>query len=68
MRRAVVKLNDEPGEGNALFYFDNIDATDSVERLKQIRQNFPNLKFEAPMENWTNLQRKVQDGGAVELL
>ena len=53
MRRAVVKLNDGfSGEGNALFYFDKIDATDSAERLKQIRAELPNLRFEAPMEHW----------------
>lgn len=69
MRRAVVKLNDGfSGEGNALFYFDNIDATDSVERLKQIRTELPNLRFEAPQENWESYRQKYRDmGGVVEL-
>ena len=69
MRRAVVKLNDGfSGEGNALFYFDNIDATDSVERLKQIRAELPKLRFEAPMEHWDSYREKYRDmGGVVEL-
>ncbi len=69
MRRAVVKLNDGfSGEGNALFYFDKIDATDSVERLKQIRANLPNLKFEAAQEHWDSFRDKYQQmGGVVEL-
>jgi len=69
MRRAVVKLNDGfSGEGNALFYFDKIDATDSVERLKQIRANLPNLKFEAALEHWDSFKEKYKDmGGVVEM-
>ena len=69
MRRAVVKLNDGfSGEGNALFYFDNIDATESTERLKQIRAELPNLRFEAPMEHWDSYIEKYRDmGGVVEL-
>ncbi len=69
MRRAVVKLNDGfSGEGNALFYFDQIDATDPIERRKQILASLPNLKFEAKTENWDSFSGKYQDmGGVVEM-
>ena len=69
MRRAVVKLNDGfSGEGNALFYFDNINATDSRERLEQIKSQLHTLRFEAPQENWDSYREKYREmGGVVEL-
>jgi hypothetical protein len=68
-RRAVVKLNEGfSGEGNALFYYDKIDAKDSIERKKQILEQLPNLRFEAPTENWESFHSKFQDmEGVVEL-
>ncbi|MGC6511011.1 MAG: peptide ligase PGM1-related protein [Myxococcota bacterium] len=69
IRRAVVKLNHGfSGEGNALFYFDGIDAADSIERKKQIKSQLPQLKFEAPMENWESFHSKFKDmKGVVEM-
>jgi hypothetical protein len=62
IKRAVVKLNEGfSGEGNALFYYDGIDAFDAIERKKQILAQLPNLRFEAPMENWESFHEKYQD-------
>ena len=68
MRRAVVKLNEGfSGEGNALFYFDAVDASSDIERKKQIRAQLPNLKFTAPAENWPAFEQKYKEmGGVVE--
>ena len=68
-RRAVVKLNEGfSGEGNALFYFDGINAVDSIERKKQILSKLPELRFEAPQENWESFRQKYREmGGIVEL-
>ena len=69
MRRAVVKLNDGfSGEGNALYYFDHITATDATERLKQIKGSLDQLRFEAPQEYWDSYRQKYRDmGGVVEM-
>lgn len=69
IRRAVVKLNHGfSGEGNALFYYDGIDGKDSMERTKQIREQLPNLRFEAPTENWESFHSKYKDmQGVVEI-
>lgn len=68
MRRAVVKLNDGfSGEGNALFYFDGIDAASASDLEHQIRQNLPDLRFEAKGETWESFAEKYADmGGIVE--
>jgi hypothetical protein len=68
MRRAVVKLNDGfAGEGNALFYFDEIDASSAPDLENQIRATLPALRFEAKDETWESFGAKYQDmGGIVE--
>lgn len=68
-RRAVVKLNEGfSGEGNALFYFDDIDPKASMATMKsQIIDKLPNLRFEAPKESWESFGEKYADmGGVVE--
>lgn len=68
-RRAVVKLNEGfSGEGNALFYFDGIDASSQSARTAQIRAQLHTLRFEAPQENWESFEQKFEDmEGIVEL-
>ena len=68
MRRAVVKLNEGfSGEGNALFYFDGIDARSAPDLENQIRAQLPNLRFEAKGETWESFEEKYEDmGGIVE--
>jgi len=68
MRRAVVKLNEGfSGEGNALFYFDEIDGTTAAERKQQCLERLHTLKFEAPQEHWDSFREKYcQMGGVVE--
>ncbi len=68
MRRAVVKLNEGfSGEGNALFYFDGIDANSARDLESQIRNKLPSLKFEAAFETWESFESKYEDmGGIVE--
>jgi hypothetical protein len=68
MRRAVVKLNDGfSGEGNALFYYDDLDGH-SVAGLKPlIRERLHRLRFEAPQEHWESFEEKYEQmGGIVE--
>ena len=67
-RRAVVKLNEGfSGEGNALFYFDGIEASSAADLENQIRNQLPNLRFEAQGENWESFEEKYKDmGGIVE--
>lgn len=68
-RRAVVKLNEGfSGEGNALFYFGDVDAGASLGTLKaQILDKLPDLRFEAPQETWESFGEKYVDmGGVVE--
>jgi len=68
MRRAVVKLNEGfSGEGNALFYFDGIDASSAKDLENQIRAKLPDLRFEAKGETWESFSSKYQEmGGIVE--
>lgn len=68
MRRAVVKLNEGfSGEGNALFYFDGIDARSAPDLENQIRAKLPELRFEAKGETWESFSSKYQEmGGIVE--
>ncbi|MEQ1500693.1 MAG: peptide ligase PGM1-related protein [Myxococcota bacterium] len=68
-RRSVVKLNEGfSGEGNALFYYGDLDAGLSVHELAdQIAPRLPTLKFEAPNETWDNFAAKyVEMKGVVE--
>lgn len=69
IRRAVVKLNDGfSGEGNALFYYDGVDGSSRIERLKQIHARLPELRFEAQGERWERFHAKFQEmRGVVEL-
>ena len=69
IRRAVVKLNEGfSGEGNALFYFDGIDASGAQDLENQIRDNLPNLKLEAQHETWESFRTKYEEmGGIVEV-
>ena len=68
IRRAVVKLNEGfSGEGNALFYYGDLQAFDSIERKKKILSMLPDLRFEAPQENWESFHQKYQEmEGVVE--
>ena len=68
LRRAVVKLNEGfSGEGNALFYYDGIDARDHAGRVSQIRARLPTLRFEAAHETWERFRAKYAEmGGIVE--
>ena len=60
-------MRDLGGEGNALFYFDGVDASSDTERKKQIRAQLPNLKFTAPAESWPAFEQKYKEmGGVVE--
>jgi hypothetical protein len=71
-KRAVVKLNEGfSGEGNALFYYEDLDATTSTEGLsEQIYDRLNSergLRFEAPAETWANFSEKFIDmEGVVE--
>ena len=68
MRRAVVKLNEGfSGEGNALFYFDGIDASSASDLENQVRAKLPDLQFEAKGESWESFSTKYREmGGIVE--
>ncbi len=68
-RRAVVKLNEGfSGEGNALFYYDGLDGgLSEAELAGRIKGMLPELRFEAPAENWDSFEEKYADmGGVVE--
>lgn len=68
-RRAVVKLNEGfSGEGNALFYYEDLDAKAGPQALKtQILDRLKDLRFEAPKETWEAFAEKYDDmGGVVE--
>ncbi|MCB9679283.1 MAG: carboxylate-amine ligase [Alphaproteobacteria bacterium] len=68
-RRAVVKLNEGfSGEGNALFYYGDLDAGDGPETLvAKIEDRLPTLKFEAPQETWQGFLEKYEEmEGVVE--
>lgn len=62
IRRAVVKLNDGfSGEGNALFYYDQVDATFANDARQQIRASLPELRFVAPQERWPSFLEKYEE-------
>ncbi|HMV66790.1 MAG TPA: peptide ligase PGM1-related protein [Myxococcota bacterium] len=69
-RRAVVKLNDGfSGEGNALFYFGDLDAGSSeLDLARAIYDRLPaGLRYEAPQESWPSFIQKYQEmQGVVE--
>jgi hypothetical protein len=62
-RRAVVKLNEGfSGEGNALFYYGDLDAGLTTDELAaRIIDRLPTLKFEAPNETWDAFAAKFQE-------
>jgi hypothetical protein len=68
-RRAVVKLNEGfSGEGNALFYYGDLDPELTVGELaSQIVDRLPTLKFEAYGETWESFAAKYAEmQGVVE--
>lgn len=69
-RRAVVKLNEGfSGEGNALFYYEDLDAAQSEAALAAaIDARLPTgLRYEAPTEHWESFHEKyVEMQGVVE--
>lgn len=68
-RRAVVKLNEGfSGEGNALFYYGDLDAGLSESELaSRIEGQLPTLRFEAPNETWESFAEKYAEmKGVVE--
>jgi hypothetical protein len=69
-RRAVVKLNEGfSGEGNALFYYDGVDASLSPAEMKAtiLAQLPTGLRYEAPKETWERFSEKYADmQGVVE--
>lgn len=63
-RRAVVKLNDGfSGEGNALFYYGDLDAAMAENELAvRILERLPTgLRYEAPHENWDSFSSKYRE-------
>ncbi len=65
-RRSVVKLNDGfSGEGNALFYYEDLSAdTDKATLTDQIYDRLHGengLNFEAPAETWPSFAEKYVD-------
>lgn len=68
LRRAVVKLNEGfSGEGNALFYYDGVDARGGADLRQQIRDRLPQLRFVAPQETWPRfLSKFCEMEGVVE--
>ncbi len=71
-KRAVVKLNEGfSGEGNALFYYEDLSAnTDDATLTSQIYDRLHSgngLRFEAPAETWDSFAEKYEDmKGVVE--
>ncbi len=69
-RRAVVKLNEGfSGEGNALFYYEDLSADLSRGALaRRIADRLPTkLRFEAPTETWESFMHKYAEmQGVVE--
>lgn len=69
-RRAVVKLNEGfSGEGNALFYYDEIDGAGTVGEIqRQVLDRLPTgLRYEGPGEDWDSFGGKFDEmGGVVE--
>jgi len=68
-RRSVVKLNEGfSGEGNALFYYDDLDASWGLDTLTaKCKDKLPQLRFEAPQETWQSFEEKYEEmEGVVE--
>jgi hypothetical protein len=68
-RRAVVKLNEGfSGEGNALFYYEDLDPELSENELaERILPRLDRLRFEAPDESWPSFAAKFTEmQGVVE--
>jgi len=68
LRRAVVKLNEGfSGEGNALFYYQDLAGSSAADLKAQILPRLSQLRFEAPQERWETFSEKYgQMGGVVE--
>lgn len=68
-RRAVVKLNDGfSGEGNALFYYGDADASlPELALSRKIRDMLPTaaLRYVAPAERWETFEEKYEDMGGI---
>ncbi|MBW2258772.1 MAG: hypothetical protein JRI25_29900 [Deltaproteobacteria bacterium] len=66
--RAVVKLNEGfSGEGNALFYYGQLDPNDPGLHQAILDQLPTDLRFEAPAESWDTFAQKFAEmAGVVE--
>ncbi len=68
LERAVVKLNDGfSGEGNALFFYNDIAGQSVPDIEQQVLQALPNMRYTAEGENLDSFTEKYSDmGGVVE--
>ncbi|NET38077.1 MAG: carboxylate-amine ligase [Cyanothece sp. SIO1E1] len=71
LRRIVVKLNEGfSGEGNALLDLTRLQAfapgaATHTERVNQIRDHFPKLRFQSATEIWPHFQTQIAELGAI---
>jgi hypothetical protein len=66
LKQVVIKLNEGfSGEGNGLLDLPQIAELTRSDRLKIIRDHLPNLRFQAPDENWQKFSRRILDLGAI---
>ncbi len=64
LKRAVVKLNEGfSGEGNALFLFDGAPRRSGLKSW--VKNEMPNLAFEASEMSWDKFQAKIKEMGAI---
>ncbi|ERT08816.1 hypothetical protein M595_1129 [Lyngbya aestuarii BL J] len=66
LKQVVIKLNEGfSGEGNGLLDLPQMAELTRSDRLKIIRDRLPNLRFQAPHENWQKFSRRILDLGAI---
>lgn len=66
LQRIVVKLNEGfSGEGNAILDLQTLQDVPTNQRVKAIRNSFPNLRFQAEGECWENYASRLPELGAI---
>ncbi|MEN9208327.1 MAG: peptide ligase PGM1-related protein [Gloeomargarita sp. GMQP_bins_120] len=65
-RRLVVKLNEGfSGEGNALLNLPQPPGETHAERVRQIQEQLPRLRFQCETETWENFARRIEELGTI---
>lgn len=66
LERMVIKLNEGfSGEGNAILDLRSLQDLTSQERVKTLKNQFSNLRFQSKQETWETFSHRIPELGAI---